>query len=435
MIDNDTLDSIKTIVVHDNCPDGLASAILLHDVLYDAEIKFVQYGTDAYKALTPAPGVLYCDFSPPIRTKKVVADGAETYVIDEEDRAKLQEFVAAGTLVLDHHKTAKPIVEAFGDNGRFGDEVSEPGVCGALLAYRHVWLPLRNRIIAQGIQQLTVKSLTGEPALVQGAKSIEDLAKQLEDDLAGKKDAHDEAVEFQLSEQAFARDFATLAGIRDTWQNKNPRWRGACVQAEVLRFFPSDDWLARQFPFHAKNREWWEERYKLGDLLVSKHEKSVKKTLGKAWQFTTPKGTKVAVFEGVQMTSDGAEMLDTEVDLVVGFAYEVEFAKEGVVNCPFHDDNVPSLKLDADGTFFCYSCQRGGKQEDFFRVRGKPTHKLILSTRSHTTFNCAAFAKSLGGGGHTKAAGCNQVFDPKDYPNPYAVVESLVQRYEVTEGT
>ena len=35
------------------------------------------------------------------------------------------------------------------------------------------------------------------------------------------------------------------------------------------------------------------------------------------------------------------------------------------VRCPFHDDHTPSLHLDADGTWACFGCRRGGTIYDF----------------------------------------------------------------------
>jgi len=85
------LHAVKTIIVHDNCSDGLMSAILLKDAYSQRgrtpELKFVQYGTEDYKKLEPAPNLLFCDFSPYIKTAKQ-PDGS--YVIDEGDKPRLQ---------------------------------------------------------------------------------------------------------------------------------------------------------------------------------------------------------------------------------------------------------------------------------------------------------------------------------------------------------
>jgi len=50
----------------------------------------------------------------------------------------------------------------------------------------------------------------------------------------------------------------------------------------------------------------------------------------------------------------------------------------GKVRCPFHDDQVPSLQLYDDGTWYCFgACQAGGSVLDFgARVLGIGTTGL-----------------------------------------------------------
>jgi hypothetical protein len=329
--------AVKKIVTHENCPDGTASAILLHDVLPDAEIVFMQYQTAAHKELNPEPGMLFADFSP--------------------FEGRNQEFVEAGALVLDHHKTAKPVVEAFGKNGIFGDEADEPGVCGAVLALRHVWLPMKE---AQQNHRFSSVMPT-----------------------FGMEDENGLRAEFEgLTSRAAA--FATLAGVRDTWQNKSPDWRKACVQAEMLRFYPPENWLEVFNPFRYENNPFWAERMKLGKLIVEKHEVAVKKSIEKAYRFTTAKGTRVIMLSNTHTTSDAAEVLDSEADLVVGFGYEVD----------------------------------------------KGTPKAYFSTRSRGNFDCGAFCKSLGGGGHTKAAGFNFPLEIGATTEPYSLFAQLLGVWE-----
>src|SRR5580692_9774768 len=107
MIPISKLAGVDTIIVHDNCSDGLASAMILKDALQQAgrrpkipEIRFIQHGTAACRSLEPSPNVLFCDFVPPIRTVKIVGDGIETFKIDPEAQPILQRWVDAGTLVL-----------------------------------------------------------------------------------------------------------------------------------------------------------------------------------------------------------------------------------------------------------------------------------------------------------------------------------------------
>lgn len=127
------LANVQTVVVHDNCPDGLGAAIILRDAFFgrDIEIVFVQHNTDKYNTLAAKPGMLFADITPP--------------------PARTQEFVDAGAIVLDHHKKAEATVRAFGENGIFADEVKDPGVSGTTLAFTHVWLPLRGDLAVQRI--------------------------------------------------------------------------------------------------------------------------------------------------------------------------------------------------------------------------------------------------------------------------------------------
>jgi nanoRNase/pAp phosphatase (c-di-AMP/oligoRNAs hydrolase) len=129
----------------------------------------------------------------------------------------------------------------------------------------------------------------------------------------------------------------------------------------------------------------WEKVYgPLGRLLVEKQNADVVRACEKGWRFTTDKGLRVIVIGSVMLTSDAAD-LEKDVDLVVGFFYT-------------HDQGAE-----------------------------RPT--LVLSTRSRTTFDCGAFCKAHGGGGHTKAAGCSFPLGVSD-PNPYTFVEELLRRHE-----
>ncbi len=257
MIDLETLGAVKTILVHGGgCPDGIASAILLHDALPSAKVRFIQYNSPEHENLEPEPNMLFADFTP--------------------KEARLQEFVRAGAIVLDHHKGAKTIVAAFEDNGRFGDEVTQPGVCGAMLCYRHVW------------QQMLS---------IPGRVSIDDDNRALH--------------------------FAELAGIRDTWQRSSPDWTLACEQAEMLRFFPEEHWLRLERPFSDVHDALWADRRQLGKLLVERQARSVTRGLEKSWRFTSTKGTRVMMLEGTGLSSDASEATE-DIDLLIGFGFAVE---------------------------------------------------------------------------------------------------------------
>jgi hypothetical protein len=354
MIPHEKLKAVRTIISHAHCSDGLASAILLKDAYtqrgLSPEVRFMQHGTEEYRTLKPSADLLFCDFFPYV--PEIEVDRRKVH-----DPEKLRAWAESGAIVLDHHKGSQAIVAAFRENGVFADEMKEPGVSGAFLAFREVWLPFYRQPLP---------------------------------------------LEFRDNDEIlFARDFAVIAGIRDTWQNHHPLWRKSCIQNEILRFYPSADWLDKPLPFHPGNHGFWKERLELGDLLWTKHEKGIKRCIEKAWRFTSTKGTRVLVFDGCRSVSDVAEEVDQDFDLVMAFDYEVEYPKE-----------TPNV---------------GG------------VRKIIYSIRSHTTFDCLAFAKTFpGGGGHTKSSGFNINLElgsdagsryARHY-DPYSLAEALVNKYE-----
>lgn len=246
------LSKIKVVVSHDSCPDGLASAMIVKNVIHEVEYRFIQYNTPEHRALQPQPGVLFVDFSPNVGVGK------------DLDTGLLKAWGESGSIILDHHKTARHIVEAFGDNGRFGDESTEPGVCGAMLAYRHIYLPNSRR----------------------GSDMVE--------------------------------RFARLAGVRDTWLRDSQDWEEACRQASILTFMPRDAWMSQSLNSHLEE---WESKYSwIGTVLEDRHKKSVDKAIRGGYRFTSRGGTRVLMFDSLSLTSDACEALGNEVDLVVGYA-------------------------------------------------------------------------------------------------------------------
>jgi len=319
MIQLEKLRAVNHIVVHDNCPDGVASAMILHDVLPDAKITFCQYGTELQKTIPAEPGMLFCDFSP--------------------HQSRVGEFLDVGTLVLDHHGgPAGTVTKEFAEKGlgAFADEKLEPGVCGAVLAFREVWEPL------------TLEKYRQDPAL----DAIRD----------------------------YIRDFATLAGIRDTWQKNDPRWQQACEQAEAVRFWPWERVLATPWD------KWRSELLAIGPVLFTRNMKSVERCLKGSFCFTTSKGRQVTVFEGLKQSSDAAEALGDSNHLTIGLA--------------------------------------------FFMEDGNP--KLVFSTRSRGGFNCQTLALAHGGGGHLNAAGFSQILKDTD-PHPFELAKRVMARYEKFE--
>lgn len=315
------LRAVTDVVTHDHCSDGAASALLLRDALQPGvNIHFLQHNTDEYRTFPSGPNQLWCDITPPYKK--------------ECDRTK--EFVAAGAIVLDHHKGTQDVVAQYGNLGVFADEKLEPGVSGAVLAFREVWLRMKG------------------PA--------------------------------GLDETAEAWHFATLAGVRDTFQTKDPSWLQACEQAEALRFMPFETWCIKD-PFSADNLGWWRDRRALGKILVQKHHNHVERAIRGSHRFNTQRGTRVLMFPGNGgITSDAAESVGNSADLVAGFSYV-------------------------------------GLEEG--------QAKVVFSLRSHAGYNVLALSEALGGGGHTKAAGFAYSFSPTlGDRDPFTLFAHALERHE-----
>jgi hypothetical protein len=279
--------------------------MILKLVYPDAKFTFLHYDSEEHCNLVADTGMLFCDFSPRRETS--------------------DEFLRAGAIVLDHHAKAVDIVKPFVDAGlgAFGDEKTDPGVCGAVLAYREVLLPMKGLVAFKPIEEL-----------------------------------------------------ATLAGIRDTWQLKDPRWIAACEQGEALRFWPIDKLLAASI-------DDWPELLKLGPMLYERTLASAKKNADAAYRFTTKGGLRVAAFERGNI-SDASNFIGTSADIIVSFSY-------------IHENDAPPV--------------------------------MILSCRSRGDFDVGSFCVAHGGGGHTKSAGFRRQVQPND-PHPYALIKNTIERYE-----
>lgn len=307
----EVLDKVTHVVTHANCPDGIASALLLTDVLEVPKLTFVAHGTSDFQNLKAEPGMLFCDICPPT------------------DR--VQEFVDMGAVVLDHHAKQRDDVERF-PHHVFADLATEPGVSGAYLAFREVW------------QYSTTRG----------------------------------SYEWQR-----AHAFATLAGIRDTWQTDRAEWPQACAQAEALRFYPWSfyEGLLGGRLFNERNHARLQELMAIGPVLIERSRERVKRTIENASGWKSDRGTHVMIVATTR-TSDIAEAVDDLADLVIGFEYI------------------------------------GGK-----------TIGLQLSMRSRKGYDVGAFCKALGGGGHTAAAGARVDVEPGEQ-NPYQHIMRLVNAYE-----
>jgi hypothetical protein len=297
---------VSTIISHADCPDGIASAMILHAALPRARVVFVEHNTPEHTNLPAAPRLLFCDIIPP--------------------PARSAEFVDAGAFVLDHHKGVEDIVRAFGERGHFADEKTEPGVSGALLAYRHVWLPLR-----------------GQDANVDR--------------------------------------FASLAGIRDTWQTSSPDWDEACAQAAALTFYGYE--RLAESPTLGPNE------LEVGRLLLAKKLQTARSiAASKCFKLDG----RVAMFnDRDRALSDVAHFVlqdDPEVEIVCGFHYKVV----------------------SDGRML-----------------------LVCSLRSRAgEVDVAAIARINGGGGHTSAAGFSVEVDGR--ADPLAVMQRTLAQAPTDQG-
>lgn len=247
MIDRELLDKVTTVVTHAGCPDGVASAILLRDALEGVSIEFHTHGTEAFEKLPAKPGMLFCDLAPP--------------------STRIQEFVDAGAIVLDHHAKQEADVRAFGSRGIFADLKTEPGVSGAALAFREVWqwrAPEGSALWAR------------------------------------------------------AKAFAVLAGIRDTWQTKHPLWDAARAQAEALRFYPWTFFEKISETFDTAGYARLEALLAIGPVLLERSDLAVKRAVEQAVDTTTKRGKQLVIVSTTH-TSDIADVVDA--DLLVGFEY------------------------------------------------------------------------------------------------------------------
>lgn len=183
----------------------------------------------------------------------------------------MEEHVAAGAIVIDHHKSHEAEVRSFGARGVYGRETES----GAFLAWSRVWRPL--------------------------------------------------AAERSDAEQKAAAAFALLACVRDTWQREHPWWTDACEVAEALAFY---DWatywshLARPFwdapsfgGADALNR-----LLEVGRPLRERRLARARQAALEALHTTSVQGTTIAIVNTLD-TSDVTDFMGVAgADVLVGFS-------------------------------------------------------------------------------------------------------------------
>jgi hypothetical protein len=123
-ITTEDLEKVNHIVSHYNCADGTVSAMIcsvaLSVVSPSPKIDFEYYQTKQAQEMPALPGMMFVDFTPPLK--------------------RWHEFRDVGTIVVDHHSSAMDHVT--GDKVIFDRENS---MSGALLCYHHVMLPMAEK--------------------------------------------------------------------------------------------------------------------------------------------------------------------------------------------------------------------------------------------------------------------------------------------------
>ena len=246
-VSKEDLLNVKKIVVHKFCHDGTSSAMIIKDVLHDVEVFFAGHKDKEYLELKAEPGLLFCDISPP------------------EGREK--EFLKARSIVLDHHIKCEKVIKEFEAAGLGAYGEMDEGVSGAVLAYRHVWMPLEEK-----------------------AKTDKRMVCSLQ----------------------------RLAGIRDTYQKDSIEWVDAQEQTEALAFYSSNHYLDENHPCGILPQE-----KEIGKIISERNNEIVKRAVERAfihhWN-----GIKVAIIPGHKIISDAAEELrKTGVPITFAFGFKV----------------------------------------------------------------------------------------------------------------
>lgn len=296
MIPVDLLKRVSVVYVHANCPDGLASAMILQDAFrmlgMAPSIEFLSHDTpehklagstkecEAHRHLRGGDGVpLFCDIAP--HPEAVFAMTAATL---------------SDCIVLDHHKGAEKLVRSFA-RGVFADEKLDLGVSGAVLAEREVWsvIEASDERCAQTVGILPVQQ------------------------------------------------FAAAVGCRDTWQTKAPLFMFGQWISKMLMSKTASYWLTRTLSdsvqAHRHPPYLREDEIAAGRALFEAHEHAVAQAAEGIVERTASvydwKGDRVAgplqvyVFQeqsaGFRLTSDVAEALRRKHGdapaIVAGFAW------------------------------------------------------------------------------------------------------------------
>lgn len=306
MIPVETLREVGVIFTHKNCPDGMATAMILKDAFrmlgMAPRIEFLAHNTPEHRGAierhylhSQNTRALFCDIAP----------HPDVY----------RDHVIAGDIVLDHHKGVEELVRSFGALGVFADEKLEPGVSGATLAWREVWAPIHES--------------------TSGGRPLELVHHEF------------------TNTMNFARD----VGARDTWQTEGPRFQRGQWISKYLMSKPAGFWLGTDgYDTPGRHPPYLnDEEIQRGRCLFESHEEAVRQAVGQLVGFDVGddinKGDgrrepiRLVVFQeqatGFRLCSDLAELLRgqnstyqyepsiSQIDVVAGFSYVINKPGDG----------------------------------------------------------------------------------------------------------
>lgn len=239
MISTDRLSAVRVIVSHANCADGYISAIVCARALPGAKVVLLHHGSAEQLNLVAETGMLFVDCTPP--------------------RDRIAEFIAAGAMVIDHHLEQADIVAAFGEYGVYSDE---PGVSGAVLAFRDLG-----------------------PLLLLSEDSLH-----------------------------AAERVTRLAGIYDTWQTEDPERERSCRWREAQLFAGYDHLNQLSFRGIVNLCE------EMGGIMYDKAMAAAHEAARNA-EHVEINGVSFAIIP-TRSTNYVADLLAGRCDVVAGFSYE-----------------------------------------------------------------------------------------------------------------
>lgn len=354
----EVLKEVSVVFTHAHCPDGMASAMILKDAFrmlgMAPRITFLAHGTPEHKGaidrhyLHSGNGrALFCDFAP----------HPDVY----------RDHVVAGDIVLDHHVGAKNIVESFGALGVYADAEKEPGVSGAVLAFREVW-----------------KQIFGT------------MPERFTDGGAWQH----------------VENFAECTGARDTWQTESPKFQRGQWISKMIMSKPAEHWLEPRAVWpddavagHSDDRHALPYLSKgevmSGAALFDAHRTAVHDATLQLVGYTLPENVRLVVFQeqasGFRLCSDVAEAMRVQ-----NSTYQYE----------------PSVEQVHVVAGFAYVVDKPGA-----------TPKVVYSLRGLNGFDVCTFATANGGGGHKAAAGFSVPVDEMDAKGPYAHVRLALAEF------